>query len=73
MSPYAAGGGLGGCGSAVMAGAHKVVHGGLAELHLAWAGSGGVPRLHDPEGPAVRWRDGWAVQLAEDDRSPAAR
>ena len=43
-----------------------------AELHLEWAGPGGVPRLHHPDGPAVRWRDGWAVHALHGTRVPAA-
>ena len=42
-----------------------------AELHLEWAGPGGVLRLHDPDGPAIRWRDGWAVHALHGTRLPA--
>ena len=40
------------------------------ELHLEWAGPGGVPRLHHPDGPAIRWRDGWAVHALHGTRVP---
>jgi hypothetical protein len=42
-----------------------------AELHLEWAGPGGVPRLQHPDGPAIRWRDGWAVHALHGTRVPA--
>ena len=41
-----------------------------AELHLEWGGPGGVPRLHNPDGPAIRWPDGWAVHALHGRRVP---
>jgi hypothetical protein len=40
------------------------------ELHLEWAGPGGAPRLHNLDGPAIRWRDGWAVHALHGTRLP---